>query len=174
MLEHPGLDKNPHITQDQLSNIHNELYGWCLSRCGYDSTAAEDLLQEVYMALISGKALFKQESSLKTFLFSVAQHIANNQFRKLKLGFKLVTQISNEEATDEDQTTTNANRQNDEIWQAVRSLPAKQRDITELVFYRELTIQEAAHIMGITLGSARVHYQRAKQSLATKLGHAYT
>jgi RNA polymerase sigma factor (sigma-70 family) len=55
------------------------------------------------------------------------------------------------------------------IWKAVESLPQRQRDITELVFCRDMTIEEASQVMGITVGTGRVHYDRAKKSLAEAL-----
>jgi DNA-directed RNA polymerase specialized sigma24 family protein len=59
------------------------------------------------------------------------------------------------------------------IWEAVESLPPRQRDITELVFIRDVTIEEASRVMGISLGSGRVHYDRAKKSLAEKLANLH-
>ena len=55
------------------------------------------------------------------------------------------------------------------VWRAVRELPARQRDITELVFCREMTVDEASTVMGVTVGTGRVHYDRAKKALASRL-----
>ncbi len=169
MKDDDALDQNPHVSRQALEAIHGQLYGWALTRCGFDRSAAEDLMQEAYVAVLSGSARFDQKSSLKTFLFGVVQNLARSRFRQIARRMRLVTAYS---AGSEDGSLADTHaddRESHQVWKAVEALPARQRDITELVFCRDMTIDEAATVMGVSVGTGRVHYDRAKKALAGRL-----
>ncbi len=167
MREHDALDNNPHVSQKALEALHGQLFGWALSRCGYDDAVAEDLMQQAYVEVLSGRARFNNKSTLKTFVFGVVQNLARSRFRRQNTRLRVIDSYAAEqdEATGPEEEYDNLKR----VWEAVESLPQRQRDITELVFVRDMTIEEASVVMGVSLGTGRVHYDRAKKALADKL-----
>ena len=167
MRDRDALENNPHITRSALEAIHSQVFGWALSRCDFDRPAAEDLMQQAYVELLSGSARFNNKSSLKTFVFAVVQNLARSRFRRIGSRLRLVKRIEAEPA--ETHTANELPEQRGDIWRAVQALPQRQRDIIELVFCRDLTVEEASAVMGVAVGTGRVHYDRAKKTLRDRL-----
>jgi RNA polymerase sigma-70 factor (ECF subfamily) len=167
MRDSDALENNPHVSRSALEAIHSHVYGWALSRCEFDRAAAEDLMQQAYVEVLSGGARFNNKSSLKTFVFGVVQNLANSRFRRIATRLRLLRQDAqgaHQEAVDVVEPDDN-----ERVWPAVKALPQRQRDIIELVFCREMTIEEASKVMGVSTGTGRVHYDRAKKALRSRL-----
>jgi RNA polymerase sigma-70 factor (ECF subfamily) len=58
----------------------------------------------------------------------------------------------------------------DRLRSALRQLPSRQREVLHLVFHEALTVEAAAGVMGVSVGSARTHYARGKERLRSLLG----
>lgn len=169
MRDDDALQNNPHVSRLALQEMHVDLYGWSLSRCNYDRAAAEDLMQQAYVEVLSGRARFNNKSTLRTFVFGVVQNLARSQLRQIAIRLRIVSRHSAELRQDEGPQRAESDGDNEPVWRAVQALPARQRDITELVFCRDMTVEEASMVMGVTVGTGRVHYDRAKKALAKKL-----
>lgn len=169
MRDDDALQDNPHVSKQALQDLHQQLFGWALSRSDFDHAAAEDLMQQAYVEVLSGRARFNNKSTLRTFVFGVVQNLARSQMRKIAIRLRIVRSHSAELQQNELPETEQYEDEQLEVWQAVESLPARQRDITELVFCRDMTIEEASAVMGVSVGTGRVHYDRAKKALAIKL-----
>ena len=167
MRESDALENNPHVSRSALEALHSQLYGWALSRCDFDHATAEDLMQQTYVELLSGNARFDKQSSLKTFVFSVVQNLARSRYRKLATRLRLIRTYEQDAAGD--QVTGEATADDSGVWRTVKALPARQRDVIELVFCRDLTVEEASAVMGVSVGTGRQHYARAKKALRDRL-----
>jgi RNA polymerase sigma-70 factor (ECF subfamily) len=54
---------------------------------------------------------------------------------------------------------------NERLVRALGKLARRQREVLHLVFYQEMSIADAAQVMGLQLGTARTHYERGKRRL---------
>lgn len=170
MRDGDALENNPRVTRSALEDLHGQVFGWALSRCDYDAAAAEDLVQQAYLEVLSGKALFDERSTLKTFVFAVVQNLARSRFRRRARHIRLTAErVAESAATDgiEEPAETSS------LWQTVAALPSRQRDVVELVFLRDMTIEQASTVMGVTVGTGRVHYDRAKKALRERLAREH-
>ena len=151
----------------ELEKHHRESYGWALSCCQRNAAEAENILQTAYLKVLDGKARFHGKSSFKTWLFSVIRLTAIDHRRRELLGrLRLVRheQTSGRGAASFEDVVYRSELQA-LFQQAIAKLPRRQQEVLHLVFYHDLTLAEAAEIMGIGLGSARKHYERGKKEL---------
>ncbi len=158
----------------QLERLHPESFGWALSCCGRDQMEAEDVLQTAYLRVVSGKARFGGRSSFRSWLFGVIRRTAQESSRRMRARerrrLRLVSAQAEAGADAGDfgeavvlkLSRTERTRR---LLQALEELSDRQREVLHLVFYQELTIAQAAEVMGVSLGSARTHYERGKARL---------
>ena len=176
MTAEAGLDHNPLITVQALQALHEQSYSWALSCCRYDRGEAADVLQQSYVHLIEGSARFDGASTLKTWLFAVIRNVARQRARRHVLWRRWFTAESGQLAAGEagagitsDAQDVQQSERRRRVLEGLAGLSARQRETLELTFYRDLTIEQAARVMGISVGAARVHYERGKRLLAGRL-----
>lgn len=158
------LPNNLKIKTSELEALHDDAWRWAHSMVS-DASAADDVMQKAYIEIVAGSARFDGQSSLKTWLYGVIRNIAYNHFRSEKRRFRLLTRLK---TMSTHETTTMAEPAKN-MSGALQTLPVRQREVLELVIYREFTLEECAMILGIGVGSVRTHYHRAKTTLRTIL-----
>ena len=153
----------------QLEELHPLSYGWALNCCARNPTEAEDILQTAYLKILDGRARFDGRAALKTWLFAVIRRTAADERRRNWLRRLRLESFGRERAGESQSATlAEAPEQAERLKvfrQALAKLPRRQQEVLHLVFYQELTVEEAAGVMGVSLGSARTHYARGKHRL---------
>ena len=159
----------------ELETLHSASFGWALNCCRRDRVEAEEVLQTVYLKILEGKACFRGEASLKTWLFAVIRKTAIGEHRK-----NLLRKLRWSDSSEQEAILVSPLEQPGEAFEksetqllfqnALKSLPRRQREALHLVFYQDLSLSEAATVMGISIGSARQHYERGKKRVREFLG----
>ena len=152
----------------ELERLHHASYGWALSCCRHNAGDAEEVLQIVYLKIIQGKAVYRAQCKLQTWLFAVIRNTAISHWRKHLLRSLTVTAVTTHpQSTTASQPELELERSQmqQRFQRALARLPARQRETLHLVFYQDLSLSEAAEVMSISVGSARRHYERGKKRL---------
>jgi RNA polymerase sigma-70 factor (ECF subfamily) len=146
---------------------------------------AEDLSQDVFMEIYKNSANFRADSKLSTWLYRIAVNRSLNFIRnkKRKGFFQSIedtfsggkhrnSEISENRGDQPDRNITDQQRA-DLLHKAIDRLPEKQRTAFTLNKYEELSYQQIAEIMEITLASVESLIHRAKKNLQEQLLECY-
>jgi len=163
------LDDTAAHMRQQPAALHEDAWRWSLACCNHDREQSMEVLHDVYLKILERRATFNGQSTFKTWLFGVIRMSARNHRRKARFATLFFLPL-------EDEASAATNPQPHAgpgcckvIDKALAALSRRQSEIARLVFFHDLTIEEAATVQGISVGSARQHYARAKDRLRTIL-----
>ena len=161
------------LLRDELERLHSASFGWALWCCDHRREDAEEVLQTAYLKVLEGTARFNGRSSLRTWFFTVIRRTAWEQRRRRWTRELLLARWLRQPALaavgDGPDVAMRSSEESRALCQALAALPTRQREVLHLVFYQELTIEEAAKVLSISLGTARTHFERGKARLRTLL-----
>src|SRR5205814_3652383 len=121
----------------ELERLHSASFGWALSCCRRDHSEAEEVLQTVYLKIFEGKARYRGESSLKTWLFAVIRKTSATEYRrKLLRTLKLVPEFEDSQERIAPEEHPGASLEKSEaqthFQSALKTLPRRQREALHL------------------------------------------
>ena len=154
--------------RDELARIHSQAFAWAVRCCRDDRGEAEDVLHEAYMKVLDGRAQFEGRSSFKTWLLGVVRHTAREHLRRRWLRVVRLERWWREDNNAERDQAIEDERVDErvrELGTAIGRLSKRQQEVLHLVFYQNLTINEAAAVLTMPVGTARTHYERGKARL---------
>jgi RNA polymerase sigma-70 factor, ECF subfamily len=167
-----ALPNNSRISRAELAALHDDAWRWCYFMMQADRDATDEVLQNVYVLIIEGRARYDGRSSLKTWLYGVIRNSTKRHLRR-RLRERLLgwwdTPAEHPESVALDWPTAADEPLSATLHQAIEQLPQRQKDVLALTVLRDFSLRECAKILGISIGSARTHYHRAKSALRKSL-----
>ena len=134
--------------EHELEKLHQQSFAWALACCMRNPSDAEDVLQMTYVKILDGSARFGGRSSFKTWLFGIIQRTASSKWRKF-INRERLLHVLFQGQPDTDIVGLDASLEyagnTKRLVQALNLLSQRQREVLHLVFYHEMTIEEAEH-----------------------------
>ncbi|MGM0878848.1 MAG: RNA polymerase sigma factor [Bacillota bacterium] len=132
---------------------------------------AEDLTQEVFMKVLKAHSNFNNQSKLKTWILSIAKHVAIDQMRRKKFLsiFKesFLNQIPSNQKSPFEVLQINENKKL--LYDAIATLKPNYRAVIILRGINEFSIKETSEILECKESKVKVDYHRALSVLKKKL-----
>ncbi len=139
------------------------IFGY-LVRLVYDQHIAEDLLQEVFIAVWTGASRFRGHATVKTWIFQIAHNQAVSWIRKKKATSSR-EQYLEDSYVEGPEDFYNAQWVHEQVRTAMIKLSTEHRSVIELVFYFGMSYSEVATIMRCPIGTVKSRMSYARRYL---------
>jgi RNA polymerase sigma-70 factor (ECF subfamily) len=156
-----------------LYQRHNvRVYRFVL-RLANDASVAEDLVSEVFLDVWRQADTFRAKSQVSTWLLSIARHKALSALRRRsdeQLDERLASAI--EDPADDPETIVRNEDRSAIIQACLSQLSAPHREVIDLVYYHEKSVDEVARIVGIPPSTVKTRMFYARKHMEKLLATA--
>ena len=146
-------------------------------------SAAEDLVQEVFLRVWTRAEQWNGQGEFKGWLFRIATNLALNHLRTVRRQRQEPLETPPDEFEDEDERPSDPDwmidtsshgpeviveqtEQSQLLWQLVDELPQKKREVLRLIYQKEMALREAAIELGIPEGTVKSRLHHSVRHLA--------
>ena len=148
---------------------HVRIYRFVL-RLLRDQWKAEDLISEVFLNVWRQADRFEGRSTVSTWLLAIARFKALSALRrKPEEGLDEDAALEIEDLADNPEVTLEKKDRSAVIRKCLMGLSAEHREIIDLVYYHEKSVEEAAKIVGIPENTVKTRMFYARKKLAEML-----
>jgi RNA polymerase sigma-70 factor (ECF subfamily) len=141
-----------------------------LARMMGDAAAAEDLVSEVFFEVWRKAASFEGRSQVSTWLLGIARFKALSAARRrTEEQLDEFAAVSIEDEADNPEAALSRRDTSSIIRDCLQQLSADHREILDLVYYHEKSVEEVATVVGIPSGTVKTRMFYARKRMAELL-----
>jgi RNA polymerase sigma-70 factor (ECF subfamily) len=144
--------------RELFDRYKNSIYGYVRRRVN-DPGRAEEITQDVFLALVERRNGYQVTASFRTYLYRIALNRIASEYRKKKESDPLPPEASGPAAAGGDPAVVQ------QVREALALLEPEQREIVLLREYQGLSYDEIAAVLSIPVGTVRSRLFRAKMAL---------
>lgn len=148
---------------------HVRVYRFVL-RLVSDPTLAEDLISDVFLDVWRQAGRFEARAAVSTWLLAIARFKALSALRK-KPDKELTEEMAEaiEDTSDTPEAALQKKDKGEILRECLKSLSAEHREIIDLVYYHEKSVEEVAGIVGIPENTVKTRMFYARKRLSELL-----
>jgi RNA polymerase sigma factor (sigma-70 family) len=148
-----------------FERYHAALFDF-LARVTGDRTAAEDMVQDVFVRILKYRASYRDEGSFETWVFRIARNTRADYFRTRTVAEPLDSEVlERPEPSAGPLRQLEVQRDQARLKRALMRLRDDRREVIVLARYRGLKHEQIAEILGIEAGAVKVRLHRAMREL---------
>ena len=145
------------------------VYRWLYRFVG-NETVAEDLLSDVFFDVWQQADRFEGRSAVSTWLLSIARFKAlSARRRRTHAELDEVIEATVANSADNAEVGLEKKHQGEMLRDALTKLSPEHREIIDLVYYHEKSVDEAAEILGIPAATVKTRMFYARKKLAVQV-----
>ena len=152
--------------QTLFARHRTAVYRWLLRFVGNEA-AAEDLLSDVFLDVWRQADRFQARSSVSTWLLAIARFKALSA-RRIRKDAELDETIEATVADPADNPEVMLEKKNREelVRAALNNLSPEHKEVIDLVYYHEKSVDECAQILGVPSGTVKTRMFYARKKVA--------
>lgn len=152
--------------------IYKRLYGTMMAVClryAKDHDQAHDILQEAFLKVFANIAKYNFEGSFEGWVRRIMVNTAIDAFRKKRTDFLLLGEEQSiedyKDVAEEEETEAEFEFSVSDVVEAMQELTPAYRTIFNLYLFENLTHVEIAERLGISVGTSKSNFAKAKRNL---------
>jgi RNA polymerase sigma-70 factor (ECF subfamily) len=134
-----------------------------------DAPAAMDLTGDVFVDVWTQAGKFKGQSSVPTWLLAIARYKALSALRRSRTETAVIGQLTIVESSDNPEIIVEEYDQSRIMRECVLQLSQKHRQIVDLLYYDDRSMDEVSRITQIPLGTVKSRASYARRRLSDLL-----
>jgi RNA polymerase sigma-70 factor (ECF subfamily) len=147
---------------------HARIYRFVLRLLGSEAVA-EDVTSEVFLDVWRQAHRFEARSAVTTWLLAIARYKALAELRRRPEPPSDEASVNASDPGDDPEATFAIKHRGEILRNCLTRLSPRHREIIDLVYYHEKSVQEAAHILGVPGNTVKTRMFHARKKLSQLL-----
>jgi RNA polymerase sigma-70 factor (ECF subfamily) len=164
-----AIARGDQYSMRQLYDRHSTRVYRFARRLGADHSVAEDLVSEVFLDVWRNGCTFAGRSQVSTWLLAITRNKALDIIRRRAFKPFEAVSVAIEDKTDGPEVAVQKKQVASILRRAFREMSAADREIIDLVYYHESSINEVARILNIPKGTVKTRMFYARKRLSALL-----